>query len=158
MNSGKNFGCLACFPSCSGHLQPHYMLTYSKSHCATHVWFTGTEPTTQLAGRSFARGCLPPPLTFKTSTLRRVSARTGDFTWRFPVKWTYLWWDHSTRSEGSVAQQFEIQLKGQETWWYVLTWLCFGMLLLRVNGLSKLQSTKWAREHVCFCFASSEIA
>ena len=53
----------ACFLSCSGHLQLHYMLTYCKWHCATHLW-DRTEYTgrwSQLCPRSY----LPPPMTSK---------------------------------------------------------------------------------------------
>lgn len=47
---------LACFLSCSGHLQLHYMLTCCKWHCATRLWFTGTEPWTRIASLSSAPG------------------------------------------------------------------------------------------------------
>lgn len=69
---------LACFLSCSGHLQLHYMLTCCNWHCATRLWFTGTEPWTRVAGLSSAPGLSATSSDLqKPPALQNVSILTG---------------------------------------------------------------------------------
>lgn len=139
---------LACFLCCSGHLQLHYMLTYCKWHCATHLRFTGTEPCARVASLRSAPG---------------LSATSNDLQNLNTAKYFHLRLSVTCQMNLFRSQEYFCQI----CWhWSALEVLLVSRslckdqsaeisqdvstgssqdLCLKVNGLSKLQSAKWTR-------------
>lgn len=140
---------LACFLCCPRPLQLHYMLTYCKWHCATHLWFTGTELCAWVA-------CLESAL--------QLSPTFNDFQNLNAAKYFHL----NKSPSRAVARQGERWLgrffEKCETRWAVCAGCLFTCSLkARLFILdswrlmfTQLQSATWTRTRVCFGSASSE--
>ena len=131
----KQLGQLACFLCCSGHLQLHYMLTYCKWHCATHLRFSGTEPCARVAGPRSAPG---------------LSATSNDLQNLNTAKYFHL--NKSVNLSVARHMNQETEYICQICWlWSALEVLlmsrslCKVRICVEVNGLSRLQSAKWTR-------------